>query len=255
MQYLFLPIYKLLSISKVKVAVQDATQQHIEKRGTLEHADYFDFILPDHEPFPTKRGEQLYIGFVAVQIMLGSYSPMSDWMYSTFVFPTEDKENYDHFVSEIRDNFRSLDEITTKALTTLLYLHATLDPGTAVDGEYIPKGIQVQSSICTYTRHPRYFHEPLKFRPHRWLPSTHPLYDEAFKDENFKGYFPFSLGPRGCVGRRTAYVQAKLAIVKIFWLLDFSRVPGQNSDLERDLLHFGYLEKPGLRVRFTPVQR
>ena len=43
-----------------------------------------------------------------------------------------------------------------------------------------------------------------------------------------------------------AWMQGKLFMAK---------VPGQHFDLERTLLHYGFLAKPEVRVRFVPVVR
>lgn len=159
-----------------------------------------------------------------------------------------------------------------------------LSPGAFIDGHYIPKGVScpslspvlpfrlldsgsvaidlaltfirqthVQSSIFALTRSPRFYHDPLLYRPQRWLPSDHPLYDTAFANDNLKAFHPFSLGPRSCIGREMAWMQGKLLIAKVLWTFDVVQVPGQDFDLERTLLHYGFLAKPELRVRFVPV--
>ncbi|CAH0038995.1 unnamed protein product [Clonostachys rhizophaga] len=272
MQYLFVPLSKLSSLGQVKKMTKQAVERRIERRGKLHHGDYFEFILPDPEPLPSNRREQYLIGSLGLQLLFTSFGPMSDWLYGIIVFLTEEPECYKEFVAEIRGHFNSLDEITPEALTSLPYLHAALEeslrllpsnstglprfsPGGTVDGHYIPKGTHVQTSVFANGRSPRFFHEPLKFRPQRWLPSSHPLYDKAFEDDNLKGLYPFNLGPRVCLGRQTAWRQGKLSIAKVLWFFDIVRVPGQDFDLERDLLHYGFLEKPDLKVRFLPVQR
>jgi hypothetical protein len=42
-------------------------------------------------------------------------------------------------------------------------------------------------------------------------------------------------------------------MAKVLWTFDVLRVPGQKFDLESTLLHYGFLEKPDLKVRFVPV--
>lgn len=113
----------------------------------------------------------------------------------------------------------------------------------------------VQTSVFALTRSPRFFHEPLRFRPQRWLPSSHPLYDAVFANDDLRGFYPFSLGPRACIGREMAWMQARLFTAKVLWSFDVVKVPGQSFDLERTLLHYGFLAKPELRVRFVPVSR
>ena len=156
-----------------------------------------------------------------------------------------------------------------------------LSPGATIDGHYIPKGVcllscasvllrqccnqypgltivwqtHVQTSIFALTRSQRFFHDPLHYRPQRWLPSEHPLYDMAFANDDLKGFYPFSLGPRACIGRELAWMQSKLFIAKVLWTFDVVKVPGQQFDLENTLLHYGFLAKPELRVRFVPVVR
>lgn len=48
-----------------------------------------------------------------------------------------------------------------------------------------------------------------------------------------------------------AWVQGKLFMAKVLWTFDVVKVPGQHFDLERTLLHYGFLAKPELGVRFV----
>jgi hypothetical protein len=52
-----------------------------------------------------------------------------------------------------------------------------------------------------------------------------------------------------------AWMQGKLFVAKVLWTFDVVKVPGQHFDLERTLLHCGFLAKPKLRVRFVPVAK
>ena len=53
-----------------------------------------------------------------------------------------------------------------------------------------------------------------------------------------------------------AWMQGKLFIAKVLWTFDVVQVPGQTEfDLERALLHYGFLTKPELRVRFCCAGR
>lgn len=50
-----------------------------------------------------------------------------------------------------------------------------------------------------------------------------------------------------------AWMQAKLFMVKVLWTFDVVKASGQDFDLEKTLLHYGFFEKPELFVRFQPV--
>lgn len=51
-----------------------------------------------------------------------------------------------------------------------------------------------------------------------------------------------------------AWMQAMLFLAKVLWTFDVFEVEGQDFDLERDLLHYGFFEKPELMVQFVTVR-
>jgi cytochrome P450 len=115
----------------------------------------------------------------------------------------------------------------------------------------------VQTSIFALGRSPRYWHEPLSFRPQQWLPSSYSQYDAAFGSDLCKGLSPFGLGLRACLGREMAWAEGRMFMAKVLWSFDVLKVPGQ-MDMDgpqKNLLHYGFLVKPEVRVQFMPVQR
>ena len=117
------------------------------------------------------------------------------------------------------------------------------------------KQTTVQSSIFAQARSPHYFRDSLKYRPQRWLPSSHPLYDPNFAKDDLRGLFPFSIGPRMCPGREVAWMEGRLYIAKVLWTFEVFKVPGQKVNLEGTLKHWGFFAKPEMKVRFVPVNR
>jgi hypothetical protein len=55
------------------------------------------------------------------------------------------------------------------------------------------------------------------------------------------------------MGREMAWTQAKLFLAKVLWSFDVSKIEGQDFNLKRDLLHYGFFDKPELHVSFVPV--
>ncbi|KAF2828832.1 cytochrome P450, partial [Ophiobolus disseminans] len=199
--------------------------------------------------------------------------PMADLFYGIIVLLLENAETYQILTTENRENFsRYEDIIPGQTLASLSYLHACIEetlrmlpsnltglprisPGAMVDGQYIPTGTHVQTCLWSLARHEDYFHQPMRFRPQRWLPDSHPLHDPAFANDHLKSLHPFSLGPRICMGREMAWTQAKLFLAKVLWTFDVLKIEGQVFDLERDLLHYGFFEKPELYVKFIEVSQ
>jgi len=75
-----------------------------------------------------------------------------------------------------------------------------------VGGYEVPVGTVVLMSQWVMHRDERYWHDPLKFDPGRWEEkSERPRY----------AYFPFSFGPRNCIGEPFAWLEGILLIATI----------------------------------------
>lgn len=142
-------------------------------------------------------------------------------------------------VDEIRRSFPSYSAITAVAAQSLPYLQAVIEeglriypsgalgfprksPGIRVDGHWIPPGVslphrirsahtantkQVEIYTSSWTTHhdPDYFHDPDTFKPERWLDPNCADTKEASQ--------PFSLGPRGCLGRKCVFILFTISTV------------------------------------------
>ncbi|KAL0565153.1 hypothetical protein V5O48_016877 [Marasmius crinis-equi] len=89
------------------------------------------------------------------------------------------------------------------------------DPKTGKEKESIPvaKGVNVIVDMIGIHRNPRYFDEPDEYRPSRW-------YNVSSDSDVFTG---FSVGPRACIGRKFATVEAVCWLTMI--LRDFEVRP------------------------------
>ena len=130
-----------------------------------------------------------------------------------------------------------LDE-TLRLATPSYYIGRRAIADCAVGGYAIPKGTNAQ--LCCYASHrdERYFPEPERFLPERWL---------APQPERPKyAYMPFGAGSRGCVGETFARMSAVCALAAVAqkWRLEVvSNEPPTLSTM------VGYFLKNGLPVR------
>ncbi len=112
------------------------------------------------------------------------------------------------------DDIRNLD-YTDKVLTESLRLYPPVyalprrtNEELVVDGYRIPANETVALPIRNIQRDERFFDDPTTFRPERWT-------QELRRELHDFAYAPFGGGPRICIGREFALLEAKLALVHI----------------------------------------
>jgi len=167
-------------------------------------------------------------------------------------------EPYRKLKEEIRSRYKSYDEIDATSAQQLPYLQAVINeglriyppgsqgfprvsPGCMIDGHWVPKGADVYTSAWTVTHDPRYFHEPRAFKPERWLDPHCTDVKEASQ--------PFSLGPRGCLGRNFAYMEMNLILAKMHFMYDLEMVNPTMEWEPSSHMHVMWW-KPALQVKF-----
>jgi cytochrome P450 len=78
----------------------------------------------------------------------------------------------------------------------------------AIDDVHLPAGSLVLVSPYVTHRDRRYFTDPLRFDPERWTPT-------AVAGRPAFSYFPFSAGPRSCLGEHLAWMEMQLIVAAI----------------------------------------
>jgi cytochrome P450 len=139
-----------------------------------------------------------------------SSTALSAMLYYLLKSPSQ----YKKLVDEVRSEFPRYEDITGTATDHMVYMKAVINeglriyppspngltrvsPGEFVDGIWIPEGVEVFTSMYATHRDPRNFTRADEFHPERWIDG----HDE-FADDNRSASQPFSLGPRGCIGRK-----------------------------------------------------
>lgn len=184
---------------------------------------------------------------------------------------------YRQLTEEIRSAFPSAADMHFNALQDLPYMNACIDEalrifppvptgltrtvpasGDTVAGEFLPGGVTVSCHSWAATHSPLNFARPDEFLPERWLG------DPAFAGDNHEATQPFSLGPRGCIGKHLTYLELRLILANLLWHFDLERAdldePGAKDiwDPTGDLQYvkaFNTWNKPPLMCRLRPVAR
>ncbi|RNA07005.1 cholesterol 24-hydroxylase-like [Brachionus plicatilis] len=108
---------------------------------------------------------------------------------------------------------------TLRKWSIVPFLSRKVDMPLKLLGFDIPVGSNIQTSSYVSGNCEEFFPNPTHFIPERFL---------CEKDEikNYT-YFPFSLGPRNCIGQNFAQIEAKVCLTKFFQNFDFELDPKQ----------------------------
>lgn len=169
---------------------------------------------------------------------------------------------------EVRSKFSDAEEIVQGAgLTSCTYLRACIDEamrlspsvggilprevlagGITIDGHHVPEGTVVGVPHYTIHHNPDYYPAPFDFIPERWVQgasatlggkgvaATTITTDDVARAQS--AFCPFSVGPRGCIGKGLAYHEMTTTLARTIYLYDMRRAvgvkdPGEGSrDLE-----------------------
>uniref|UniRef100_A0A0B7JUQ6 Uncharacterized protein n=1 Tax=Bionectria ochroleuca TaxID=29856 RepID=A0A0B7JUQ6_BIOOC len=233
------------------------------------HRDFLHYLLRQGDKENLNQDEIIVNG--ALFIIAGSETTGS-FMTGLFnhLLRPENRRAYEKLRDEIRGAFTRDEDITFERLSKLPWLGAVLEEGLrifpsapigftrqvplggdSVDGEVIPGGTTVSTCMWAATHAPENFADPYKFRPERWL-------DRENATDRLGASNPFSLGPRGCIGRNLSYMEQRLIVAKLLWHNDIEmtgdeswRVWDPVNDHENMQVFTNWIKMP-LNVRLIP---
>jgi len=227
--------------------------------------DFFGHLL-------SEKGTDLTLEFLTAQantfVVAGSETTATLLAGATY-FLLRNPSTLHRLTQEVRTAFSDAASINGDTTQSLHYLFAVIEeslpiyppvpaglqrvsPGAEVDGYYVPAGVIVSTSNWTTSHSEKYFHNAREFRPERWLPEEHPLYDEAYQNDDKDASKPFLIGPRACLGINLAYMELRIILARMVFEFDWELV-SQEVDWERDNKLKMLWQKPDLRVRFRHV--
>jgi cytochrome P450 len=97
-----------------------------------------------------------------------------------------------------------------------------------IGGYRIPAGSTVEMSPYLMHRHPSFWKDPERFDPERFTP-------EASEKRPAFAYFPFGGGPRLCIGRDFAMLEARLILAAVASKYKLTLSPGHPVELDPEI--------------------
>jgi len=233
-----------------------------------EHKDFIWYILRQKEKYDLNQDE--IILNAALFIVAGSETT-ANALSGILARLLYNKDKYAILVDEIRSTFKDESEIRIEKLSEMTYMNAVLEEGLrihppiptgllrtvpkngdTIDGHWVPGGTAVSVGGWAASHNEVNFKDADKFIPERWI-------GDAYSTDIKKASQPFSLGPRGCIGRHLSYLEMRIILARLLWNFDLVSVdgaPNWNPANEMGRARaFMTWEKPDLIVKVVPVKR
>ncbi|KAM3441679.1 hypothetical protein MY4824_001457 [Beauveria thailandica] len=229
-----------------------ASEKAVERLGDSEkpcqdqrHKDFMSYMLRDNREGSRGMSDVEIVSTTPTIIIAGSETTATTLAGLVFNLK-HNAEAHQALLDEIRGTFATEEEINMKSAAKLPYLQACLhetlrvyppvpettprhSPGALINGDYIPKGTRLSVYQWATYRNPNNFADPDLYRPQRWLPTTHPLYDARYKNDNKDVFKPFSFGARDCIGKNLAMNELRLIASRLLHRFDYELAPGQDD--------------------------
>lgn len=254
-----MPIINKLSLDKIlfhKISAGRAkymaySRQQLTERTALgdetDRRDFFYHLLKARDP-ETGQGfstPELW-GESNLLIIAGS-DTTSTAMAATLFYLVRNAATLHRATAEVRAAFHSVEDIHQGApLNNCTYLRACIDEamrlspsvggllprevlqgGITVDGELLPQGTVLGVPHYAIHHNPAYFAEPFRFVPERWLAGGEGDEKALARVALAQSAFcPFSIGPRGCIGKGLAYVEMGIALARMLFMYDLRAARG-----------------------------
>jgi len=268
---LFAPIFLLKNARLLKSSSHFYALTRQKTKGRMakgnDRDDFFAHVLKDKKTEITEG----YLESQAVLFVVAGSETTATFLTAATWYLTTTPRALDRLQKEIRGAFKSSDEINGDSTSSLAYLFGVMEeglrmfspaplslprvcPGAMISGEYIPAGTIVHTAVLSTTWDARYWHDPKKFHPERWLPAEHEYHDAVFDQDVKDASHPFSIGPRACLGINLAYMEMRIILAKLIWHFDLE-LTAKDIVWERDTGIYTLWKKPNVMVRFRPVVR
>ncbi|XP_067140678.1 cytochrome P450 3A31-like [Centruroides vittatus] len=141
-----------------------------------------------------------------------------------------------------------LDQVISETLRFYPHSDTSLTRICSEDFQYknttIPKGVTIVIPVRNLHKDSNYWNEPEKFNPDRFLSKNAGLIDPSI-------YQPFGIGPRNCIGMRTAEIVMKLILANL--IRRYKLELYENSEIQEDFSIFILRPKNGIMIKATAI--
>lgn len=211
-----------------------------------DRKDFFYYLLNARDPETGKGFSPQELWGESNLLIIAGSDTTSTALASAFFYLPHNPRTLQKLTQEIRSTFAEVEDIKSgPALNSCTYLRAVIDEGMRlsppvggmlprevltggidIDGVHVPEGIVVGTPHYTLHHNPAYFPAPFLFRPERWIAASSPEVTEESVALAQSAFCPFSVGPRGCIGKGLAYTELSESLARAVFMYDMRLAEG-----------------------------
>lgn len=233
-------------IMKSRVEANERAKERAQQ-GREAKKDFFYYLLNAKDPETGNGLSTPELWGEANVLMIAGSDTTSTTLAAAIFYLVRTPRAMQLLKKEVRDAFTSVEDIVSgPKLNELTYLKACLDEalrlapavpgalpreameeGGMADGVYLPPGTNCGTPIYSIHRQERYYREPTEYVPERWMEGatcqTETTSWSSTKESvevARRAFCPFSIGPRGCIGKSMAFMEMRLTIARMMFLFD-----------------------------------
>ncbi|KAF2843450.1 cytochrome P450 [Patellaria atrata CBS 101060] len=216
------------------------------KAGIMEseRKDFFWYILRSKDPETGQGFSSGELWGESNTLIVAGSDTSSITISSTIFYLLHNPDCLTRLTTEIDSKFASAEDIRSgPVLNSCTYLRACVDEalrmsppvgglleryvlpgGLTVLGHQIPAGTDLGTPIYAIHHHPDYVPNAYTYDPSRWSSETGSPVDLEKLHSVFN---PFSIGPRGCIGKPMGYLEVTLTLARLVWGYEMRLAPGE----------------------------
>ena len=203
--------------------------------------DFFHFLFRGKDPETGIGYTRETLEAESELLIIAGSDTSSTVLAATFFYLVRNTRVLQKLTEEIRKTFSSMEEIrgSNPKLASLTYLQAVLNEamrmsppvgahiprevlpgGATIDGYEIPPRTVVGVATYALQHNEAYVLNPFHFWPERWIEDEAAGVTAERVEMVRAAFCPFSVGPRGCIGKNLAYMELTSAMGRILWQYD-----------------------------------